>query len=90
MTMTFLSKKKTYKTNGNNRNSYFYGLKLRAVRAMTPPDFGRSVNPISARGTLRLMCPPPYYLTPRIFIPSYGPETIRLPYFLNYIVSSLE
>ena len=38
---------------------------------MAPPDFGRSVNPISTRrGRL---CPPHYYWHPRIFIPSYGP-----------------
>ena len=36
-----------------------------------PPDFGRSVNPISTRrGRL---CPPHWYWHPRIFRPSYGP-----------------
>ena len=38
---------------------------------MTPPDFGRSVNPISTRGDR--LCPPNYYWHPRIFRPSYGP-----------------
>ena len=39
--------------------------------AITPPDFGRSVNPISTRrGTL---CPSNYNWHPRIFRPSYGP-----------------
>ena len=38
---------------------------------MAPPDFGRSVNPISTRrGRL---CPPYYYWHPQIFRPSYGP-----------------
>ena len=31
--------------------------------AMVPPDFGRSVNPISARGDR--LCPPNYYWHPR-------------------------
>ena len=40
--------------------------------AMAPPDFGRSVNPISTRG--KRLCPPNYYWQPRIFRPSDGPE----------------
>ena len=44
-----------------------------AEGAMAPPDFGRPVNPISTRrGRL---CPPHYYRHPRIFRPSYGPDT---------------
>ena len=39
--------------------------------AMAPPDFGRSVNPISTRGDR--LCPPNYYWHPRIFRPSDGP-----------------
>ena len=39
--------------------------------AMTHPDFGRSVNPISTRGVK--LCPPNYYWHPRIFRPSDGP-----------------
>ena len=37
---------------------------------MAPPDFGRSVNPNSRGGGI--LCPPNYYLTSRIFRPSYG------------------
>ena len=37
--------------------------------AMAPPDFGRSVNPISTRGQFM----PTTLLTPQIFRPSYGP-----------------
>ena len=37
-----------------------------------PPDFGRSVNPISTRKDR--LCPPHYYCHPRIFRPSYGPD----------------
>ena len=40
--------------------------------AMAPPDFGRSVNPISTREDR--LCPPNYYWHPRIFRPSDGPE----------------
>ena len=40
-------------------------------RAMAPPDFGRSVNPISTSGDR--LCLPNYYLHPRIFSPSDGP-----------------
>ena len=40
--------------------------------AMAPPDFGRSVNPISTRGDR--LCPSNYYWHPRIFRPSNGPE----------------
>ena len=39
--------------------------------AMAHPDFGRSVNPISARGDR--LCPPNYYWHTRIFRPSDGP-----------------
>ena len=39
--------------------------------AMAPPDFVRSVNPISTRGDR--LCPPNYYWHPRIFRPSDGP-----------------
>ena len=43
---------------------------------MAPPDFGRSVNPISTRGADYAdhisTC------TPRIFIPSYGPDCTLL------------
>ena len=40
---------------------------------MAPPDFGRSVKPISTRrGRL---CPLHYYWHPWIFKPSYGPAT---------------
>ena len=39
--------------------------------AMVPPEFGRSVNPISTRGDR--LCPPNYYWHPRIFRPSDGP-----------------
>ena len=39
--------------------------------AMTHPDLGRSVNPISTRGDR--LCPPNYYWHPRIFRPSDGP-----------------
>ena len=39
----------------------------RAEGAAAPPDFGRSVNPISTRGGW--LCPPQYYLPPRIFNP---------------------
>ena len=39
--------------------------------AMAPPDFGRSVNPISTRG-VRLY-PPQYYQPPRNFRPCDGP-----------------
>jgi hypothetical protein len=35
--------------------------------AAAPPDFGRSVNPISTKGGW--LCPPQYYLPPRIFDP---------------------
>jgi hypothetical protein len=41
---------------------------------MAPPDFGRSVNPISTRGDR--LGPPNYYGHPQIFIPSDGPDTI--------------
>ena len=40
--------------------------------AMAPPDFGRSVNPISTRGSR--FCPPQYYKPPRIFRLCDGPE----------------
>ena len=43
--------------------------------AMAPPDFGRSVNSISTRGDR--LCPPNYYLHPRIFIPSDGPVLLK-------------
>ena len=43
--------------------------------AMAPPDFGRSVNPISTRG-VRLY-PPNYHWHPRIFRSSDGPEVMR-------------
>ena len=46
------------------------GLLSLGVPWMAPPDFGRSVNPISRRSGL---CPPHYYWLPRIFRPSYGP-----------------
>ena len=42
--------------------------------AMAPPDFGRSVNPISTREDR--LCPPNYYWHPRIFRPSDGPVSI--------------
>ena len=42
--------------------------------AMAPPDFGRSVNPISTKGGR--LCPPNNtYWHPRIFRPFDGPET---------------
>ena len=37
---------------------------------MAPPDFGRSVNPISIRGDR--LCPSNYYWPSRIFRPSDG------------------
>ena len=43
-----------------------------AGHAMAPPDFARSVNPISTRGDR--LCPPNYYWHPRIFRPSDGPD----------------
>ena len=44
---------------------------LGAEGAATPSDFGRSVNPVQIReGRL---CPPHYFLSSRIFRPSYGP-----------------
>ena len=46
--------------------------------AMTPPDFGRSVNSISTRGDS--LCPPNYYWNPWIFRPSDGPE-LPMHYF---------
>ena len=55
--------------------------------AKTPPDFGRSVNPISTRrGRL---CPPHYYWHPRIFRPSYGPVYIGKIDLLIYFLSSI-
>ena len=42
----------------------------RAGGAMAPPDFGRSVNPISTRGDR--LCPSNYYWPSRIFKPSDG------------------
>ena len=39
--------------------------------AMAPPDFGKSVNPISTRRDR--LCPPHYCCHPGIFRPSYGP-----------------
>ena len=41
--------------------------------AMTHPDFGRSVIPISTKGDR--LCPPNYYWHPWIFRPSDGPAT---------------
>ena len=40
--------------------------------AMAPPDFGRSVNPISTKGVR--LCPPNNTGTPEIFRPSDGPD----------------
>ena len=40
--------------------------------AIAPPDFGRSVNPISARGNR--FCLPNYFWHPQIFRPSDGSE----------------
>ena len=49
---------------------------------VAPPDFGRSVNPISTRGDR--LCPPIYYWYPRIFRPSDGPAIVSIPtYHLN-------
>ena len=45
-----------------------------AGSAMAPPDFGRSVNPISTRGDR--LCPPNYYCHPRVFRPSNGPVKV--------------
>ena len=45
-------------------------------RAMAPPDFDRSVNPIQT-GESRL-CPQHYYLPQQIFIPSCGPAVCLL------------
>ena len=42
---------------------------------VAPPDFGRSVNPISTWGDR--LCPPNYYWQPRISRPSDGPEVKR-------------
>ena len=39
--------------------------------AMAPPDFGRTVNPISTRGQIM---PLKYYWHLRLFRPSDGPE----------------
>ena len=39
-----------------------------------PPDFGKSVNPISTREDRLFQ--PQYYLTPLIFRPSYGPSPL--------------
>ena len=37
-----------------------------------PPDFGRSINPISTRGSR--LCSPHYYVPSRIFRPCDGPD----------------
>ena len=47
-----------------------------AEGVMAPPDFGRSVNPISTRGAYYASLYPPHYLPHRILCPSYGPEFI--------------
>ena len=44
-----------------------------AWEASAPPIFGRSVNPISTRGSR--LCPPKYYEPPRIFRPCDGPAS---------------
>ena len=43
--------------------------------AMTPPDFGRTVKPISTRRGGGQILPNKQYWPPRIFRPSYGPES---------------
>ena len=45
----------------------------------TPPDFGRSVNPISTWGDR--LCPPNYYWHTRNFKPSDGPANQRSSQF---------
>ena len=51
--------------------------KFRGVRdewaewAIVHPDFGRSVNPISTRGSR--LCPPHYYLPTQLYVASYAP-----------------
>ena len=55
----------------------------RAEGAAAPPDFGRSVNPISTRGGW--LCPPQYYLPPRIFDPCCIPED-----WVNELVNLIE
>ena len=48
-----------------------------AEGALAPPVFGRTVNPISTRGSR--LCPPQYYEPPRIFRPCDGPARQQLP-----------
>ena len=47
-----------------------------------PPDFGRSINPISTGGGGWGQIMPTKYVTyhtsPRIFRPSYGPEIFKI------------
>ena len=49
--------------------------------AMAPPDFGRSVNPISISGDR--LCPPNYYWHPWMYRPSDGPAVLSVVFSLR-------
>jgi hypothetical protein len=58
-----------------------------AEGALAPPVFGRTVNPISTRGSR--LCPPQYYEPPRIFRPCDGPAKYVCKFCLHILVQTV-